>query len=178
MGGRGSQVAVYRIWAKVGLVFYESRCVAWLGAAIPRLRPRLEIQSAPDTVVFMSSLQSTPVLPDGVRLGNERLIRLTESAGRKTAALMAREKKGAYLRVRIMGGGCNGLSYKMGFTPEPKSGDILVQTSGIEVLVDSKSALYLRGTVLDYSDALVSGGFKFGNPNARSSCSCGESFSV
>ena len=71
-----------------------------------------------------------------------------------------------------------GLSYKMKFVPEPKRGDILVRTAGAQVLVDSKSALYLKGTHLDYSHALVSGGFKFTNPNAKASCSCGESFSV
>jgi iron-sulfur cluster assembly protein len=70
------------------------------------------------------------------------------------------------------------LSYKLKFTPEPRRGDILVRTAGTPVLVDSKTALYLKGTQLDYSDKLVAGGFKFSNPNAKASCSCGESFSV
>jgi iron-sulfur cluster assembly protein len=61
---------------------------------------------------------------------------------------------------------------------EARRGDILVETAGVSVLVDSKSALYLRGTRMDFSDALIMGGFKFSNPNAASSCSCGESFSV
>jgi len=82
------------------------------------------------------------------------------------------------LRVAITGGGCNGLSYKMRFVAEPKAGDILVRSEGIEVLVDPKSALYLRGTHLDYSDKMIGGGFKFSNPNAKASCSCGESFSL
>jgi iron-sulfur cluster assembly accessory protein len=84
----------------------------------------------------------------------------------------------SYLRVAISGGGCNGLSYKLRFAEAPKAGDILVRTSGVEVLVDPKSALYLRGTVLDYSDKMIGGGFKFSNPNAKASCSCGESFSL
>ncbi len=117
-------------------------------------------------------------LPDGVREGNENLVLLTEAAGRKVAALMARERQGEFLRIAISGGGCNGLSYKLKFTPEPRRGDILVRTAGVPVLVDSKSALYLKGTHLDYSGALVAGGFKFSNPNAKASCSCGESFSV
>ncbi len=117
-------------------------------------------------------------LPEGVRAGNENLIQLTEPAGKKVNALIAREQQGALLRVAITGGGCNGLSYKMKFVPEPKRGDILVRTAGVSVLVDSKSALYLKGTRLDYSSAMVSGGFKFSNPNAKASCSCGESFSV
>jgi iron-sulfur cluster assembly protein len=119
-----------------------------------------------------------PALPEGVRKGNENLILLTESAGRKIHDLMERERSGDYLRIAISGGGCNGLSYKMRFTSVPKRGDILVDSSGASVIVDSKSALYLKGTHLDYSTELISGGFKFSNPNAKSSCSCGESFSL
>jgi len=117
-------------------------------------------------------------LPEGVREGNENLICLTNAAGTKVNSLIAREQQGEFLRVAITGGGCNGLSYKMKFVPAPKRGDILVRTGGARVVVDSKSALYLKGTHLDYSSAMVSGGFKFSNPNAKASCSCGESFSV
>lgn len=117
-------------------------------------------------------------LPEGVREGNENLVLLTAPAAAKVAALIAREAQGSYLRVAISGGGCNGLSYKMKFVAEPKRGDILVRTAGAQVLVDSKSALYLKGTHIDYSSALVAGGFKFSNPNAKASCSCGESFSL
>lgn len=113
-----------------------------------------------------------------VRTGDERLVRLTEAAGRKVAALVAREAQGEFLRVAISGGGCNGLSYKLRFALAPKRGDILVATGGTRVLVDPKTALYLKGTVVDYSSALIAGGFKFTNPNAKASCSCGESFSV
>ena len=119
-----------------------------------------------------------PSAPDGVREGNENLVRLTAAAGDKARALITREQKGDFLRVAITGGGCNGLSYKMKFVPAPKRGDILVRTAGVPVVVDSKSALYLKGTHLDYSGAMVAGGFKFSNPNAKASCSCGESFSV
>lgn len=116
--------------------------------------------------------------PEGVREGNENLILLTPAAGAKVRALIAREGQGEFLRVAISGGGCNGLSYKLKFVPAPKRGDILVRTAGVPVLVDSKTALYLKGTHLDYSPAMVAGGFKFSNPNAKASCSCGESFSV
>ena len=75
-------------------------------------------------------------------------------------------------------GGCNGLSYKLRFTGKSRKGDILVRSGGATVLVDPKTALYLKGTELDYSAALIAGGFKFTNPNAKASCSCGESFSV
>ena len=117
-------------------------------------------------------------LPEGVREGNETLILVTEPAGAKLQALIVREQKGEYLRVKITGGGCNGLSYKMKFVKDTKRGDILVRSSGAQILVDTKSALYLRGTHLDFSDKMVGGGFKFSNPNAKSSCSCGESFSI
>jgi iron-sulfur cluster assembly protein len=123
-------------------------------------------------------MADTLEIPEGVRLGNENLVLVTPSAGRKLNSLIAREQKGDYLRVKITGGGCNGLSYKMKFVSEPKRGDILVRSSDAQVLVDTKSALYLRGTQLDYSDKMVGGGFKFSNPNAKSSCSCGESFSI
>ena len=115
---------------------------------------------------------------DLVRNGNERLVRLTESAGNKVHKLIDREKTGDFLRIRITGGGCNGLSYNMKFVPLGKKGDILVESAGVGVLVDSKTALYLRGTTLEFSDKLVGGGFKFQNPNATASCSCGESFNL
>jgi iron-sulfur cluster assembly protein len=128
---------------------------------------------APTPVVSLDG-----ALPEGVREGNENLIQLTDAAGAKVSALINREAQGSYLRIAISGGGCNGLSYKMKFVPTPKRGDILVRTGGAKVVVDSKSALYLKGTHLDYSAAMVAGGFKFSNPNAKASCSCGESFSV
>lgn len=105
-------------------------------------------------------------------------MRLTEPAGKKVGALIAREQQGNYLRIAISGGGCNGLSYKLRFAAAPKKGDILVRTGGAEVLVDIKTALYLKGTLVDFSDRMIGGGFKFTNPNAKASCSCGESFSV
>jgi len=121
---------------------------------------------------------SLTTLPEGVRTGDERLVRLTPRAGEKVLELAAREGKGDFLRVGISGGGCNGLSYKLKFTKEPRRGDILVESSGAIAVVDSRSALYLKGTTLDYSDKMVGGGFQFENPNAKSSCSCGESFSI
>ncbi|TAG29384.1 MAG: iron-sulfur cluster assembly accessory protein [Verrucomicrobia bacterium] len=121
---------------------------------------------------------TAPGMAEGVRRGDERLVQLTGAAGQKVAALIARESQGAFLRVAISGGGCNGLSYKLRFAPTPKRGDILVESAGINVIVDPKTALYLKGTHIDYSSALIAGGFKFTNPNAKASCSCGESFSV
>ncbi len=128
--------------------------------------------------VTVSTTATSSTLPEGVREGNENLVRLTAEAGAKVAALIARDQQGEYLRIAITGGGCNGLSYKLKFAPEARRGDILVRSAGVPVVVDPKTALYLKGTLLDYSDRMVAGGFKFSNPNAKASCSCGESFSV
>jgi iron-sulfur cluster assembly protein len=124
-----------------------------------------------------TTLAQPPAAPP-VREGGEGLVRVTEAAGGKVRALVARENQGDFLRIAITGGGCNGLSYKLRFATEPKKGDILVRSGGVSVLVDGRTALYLKGTVLDYSSQLIAGGFKFTNPNAKASCSCGESFSV
>ncbi|MGA2605102.1 MAG: iron-sulfur cluster assembly accessory protein [Verrucomicrobiia bacterium] len=118
--------------------------------------------------------------PSGPRTGSEKLIKLTEAAGRKVSQLMQRDgvADGA-LRVKIVGGGCAGLEYKMDFEknpPTPK--DILIQSAGVRVLVDVKSALYVSGSEIDFQDKMIGGGFKIHNPNATATCSCGESFSV
>ena len=123
-------------------------------------------------------MSTTTANPPAIREADERLIRLTETACAKVRDLIAREEGAGYLRVGISGGGCNGLSYKLKFVSEPRKGDILVRSGQVRVLVDSKSALYLKGTVLDYSHAMIGGGFEFSNPNAKASCSCGESFSL
>jgi iron-sulfur cluster assembly protein len=138
----------------------------------------VSLSSIPAPVLPPVAAAPDQPLPEGVRVGNEQLVCLTESAGRKVAALIARENQGGFLRVAISGGGCNGLSYKLRFTPEARRGDILVATAGVRALVDAKTALYLKGTHIDYSNQLIAGGFKFSNPNAKASCSCGESFSV
>jgi len=126
----------------------------------------------------VSAIAIITALPEGVREGNENLVRLTADAGAKLTALIAREQQGDFLRIAITGGGCNGLSYKLKFVPGPRRGDIVVRSAGVAVAIDPKTALYLKGTQLDYSHKLVAGGFKFSNPNAKASCSCGESFSV
>ena len=118
------------------------------------------------------------VLPEGVRAGNEKLLEISPEAGSKLVELMAREQKGDFLRVKITGGGCNGLVYNMEFVAAAKRGDILVSAFGAAVLVDSRTALYLKGTKFEYSSKLVGGGFEFTNPNATANCSCGQSFSI
>jgi len=113
------------------------------------------------------------------RVGDERLIRVTPGAAQKVSSLLAKQgRPKGVLRVAVMGGGCSGLQYKMDLQDGPANRDILVETGGIKVVVDPKSALYVSGSELDYVEALQDGGFKVKNPNAASSCSCGESFSA
>jgi iron-sulfur cluster assembly accessory protein len=113
------------------------------------------------------------------RVGDERLIKVTESAAKKVGSLLTRQGRAhGVLRVAVVGGGCSGLQYKMDLQDGPANRDILVETGGIKVVVDPKSALYVTGSELDYVDALQDGGFKVKNPNAATSCSCGESFSA
>jgi iron-sulfur cluster assembly protein len=113
------------------------------------------------------------------RVGDERLIKVSQSAARKVSSLLQKQgRPGGVLRVAVVGGGCSGLQYKMDLQDQPANRDILVESSGIKVVVDPKSALYVTGSELDYLDALQGGGFKVKNPNAATSCSCGESFSA
>ena len=104
--------------------------------------------------------------------------RLTPSAAQKVSTLLAKQgRPNGVLRVAVLGGGCSGLQYKMDLQDAPASRDILVESGGVRVVVDPKSALYVTGSELDYLDAL-DGGFKVKNPNAATTCSCGESFSA
>ena len=113
------------------------------------------------------------------RVGDERLVKVTSNAARKVSTLLQRQNRPqGVLRVAVIGGGCSGLQYKMDLQDGPANRDILVESAGIRVVVDPKSALYVTGSELDYVDALQDGGFKVKNPNAATSCSCGESFSA
>jgi iron-sulfur cluster assembly accessory protein len=112
------------------------------------------------------------------RVGDERLVKLTPSAASKVSTLLTKQgRANGVLRVAVVGGGCSGLQYKMDLQDGPAQRDILVESGGVRVVVDPKSALYVTGSELDYLDAL-DGGFKVKNPNAATSCSCGESFSA
>lgn len=113
------------------------------------------------------------------RIGDERLIKVTASAAKKVSTLLEKQGRPAgVLRVAVIGGGCSGLQYKMDLQDQPANRDILVESSGVKVVVDPKSALYVTGSELDFVEALQGGGFKVNNPNAATSCSCGESFSA
>jgi len=122
---------------------------------------------------------STEALPINYKIGNERLIGVTETAAAKLASLLQEKgKPDGALRLKVVGGGCSGLQYVMDLVDGPKERDILVPTQNVHLVVDPKSALFVSGSVLDYSDDLQKGGFKVTNPNAVAHCSCGESFAV
>ena len=113
------------------------------------------------------------------KIGNERLIRITEKAARKLESLLEQKgKPDGALRLAVVGGGCSGLQYVMDLVDGPKERDILVPISNVRLVIDPKSALFVSGSVLDYSEDLQKGGFRVTNPNAVAHCSCGESFAV
>ena len=113
------------------------------------------------------------------RVGDERLLKVSESASVKVKSLLQRQgRSDGVLRVAVIGGGCSGLQYKLDLQDAPANRDILVESGGIRVVVDPKTAICVTGSQLEYADKLEDGGFKVNNPNAASTCSCGESFSA
>jgi iron-sulfur cluster assembly accessory protein len=117
--------------------------------------------------------------PVNYRIGNEKLIRVRDAASAKLRALLARQGRASgALRVSVIGGGCSGLQYKMDLVDGPANRDIVVESNQVRVVIDPKSALFVSGSELDFSDDLQKGGFKVSNPNAVAHCSCGESFSA
>jgi len=113
------------------------------------------------------------------KIGNEKLVKVTDPAATKLTSLLTRQgRPNGALRVAVIGGGCSGLQYKMDLVDGPANRDIMVLSSGVRVVVDPKSALFVSGSLLDFSDDLQKGGFKVTNPNAVAHCSCGESFSA
>ncbi len=105
-------------------------------------------------------------------------VSITDRADQRIKDLVAAEKReGQGLRLKIVGGGCSGLQYKMDLDAE-RAGDRIFEKDGAKVLVDMKSLLYLNGTELDYKEGLMESGFVFQNPNVKRSCGCGTSFAV
>lgn len=107
------------------------------------------------------------------------IVTVTERAEREIRSIFEREQPeiSTGLRLGVVGGGCSGLSYEMEFS-ETRSNDRVLSFEGFQVLLDPKSAIYLKDVVLDFEDGLKGKGFVFKNPNATNTCGCGESFSV
>lgn len=114
------------------------------------------------------------------KLGNEKLIKVLPNAASKLTSLLTRQGRAEHgaLRVAVVGGGCSGLQYKMDLVDGPANRDLMVVSNEVRVVIDPKSALFVTGSELDYSDDLQQGGFKVKNPNAVVTCSCGESFAA
>ncbi len=113
-------------------------------------------------------------VPEGASV----LLRVTPEAIAQLKHLREKEGEGrAGVRLGVKGGGCSGFSYVLEFG-EPHEGDRLFEQDGIRFFMDRKSAIYLKGIVLDFRSGLKGKGFSFDNPNASSTCGCGESFSV
>ena len=106
-------------------------------------------------------------------------IHVTEQAAKQMMKIAAKEGYDEFgLRMAVKGGGCSGLTYKLGFTEVPKKDDKIIEEHGVKLFIDFKSMFYLGGTVLDFSGGLNGKGFEFTNPNAKTTCGCGNSFSV
>ncbi len=109
------------------------------------------------------------------------LVQITDVALAQIQQLMVDEKAKSEtvqgLRLGVKGGGCSGLSYKIAFD-QPQPNDYLLERDGVQIYIDPKSAIYLKGMTVDYQGGLEGKGFVFTNPNATSTCGCGESFSV
>jgi iron-sulfur cluster assembly accessory protein len=105
-------------------------------------------------------------------------IQVTESAAGRVKELLDRDGKLEThgLRMKVVGGGCSGLQYQLSFDDQTDDHDTTLEKGGVRVIVDEKSALYLMGCQLDYVDTLMEAGFKIENPNAKSTCGCGQSF--
>ena len=109
-------------------------------------------------------------------VANENILTLTSPAAAEYRSLQSQpDHAGKHIRFYVEKGGCSGMQYGMVFD-EKRDGDLASDQHGVTVLIDPISADYLRGTVVDFSDAMTGGGFKITNPNAKQSCGCGKSF--
>ena len=103
---------------------------------------------------------------------------LTESAAAQIKKLLARDSRpGCGLRVSVTDGGCSGYAYNLDFDNQQRPEDMVLDRNGVKIYVDTASAPYLAGTMIDFVGGLYGGGFKFTNPNATATCGCGTSFS-
>ena len=106
-------------------------------------------------------------------------IEISEKAAVRIRALLEEKRTpGGGLRLGVKGGGCSGLSYFLDWAAEPSKFDQIVERDGARVFVDPKSAVFLAGTVIDWQQTLMQSGFVFRNPNVKSACGCGESFTI
>jgi iron-sulfur cluster insertion protein len=124
----------------------------------------------------MTEMQSEIAPPDA---GSERHIVVTDGAARRIAALKTQEDTpDAFLRIAVSGGGCSGFQYGMSFDSQTNSDDSIFEHAGIAVVVDDVSLDLLNGAEIDFVENMMGASFQIRNPNAASSCGCGNSFSI
>ena len=109
---------------------------------------------------------------------NDNVVLTDDAAKRVNAILTGEKKEGYFLRVSVTNGGCSGMSYNLTFDNKEEEFDKIYESKGVKILCDIKSWFYIKGTEIDFSDDLLSGGFKLTNPNANKTCGCGTSFSA
>jgi iron-sulfur cluster assembly accessory protein len=118
-----------------------------------------------------------PVAAPTIDLGTQNPISLTAKAVEMVKDAIQREGLADFgIRIGVIGGGCSGFQYSMDFEKEPREDDTTLEQDGIKLFVDPMSAMYLQGVTVDYVVGLQGAGFKFNNPNAKSTCGCGSSF--
>ena len=103
---------------------------------------------------------------------------VSQSAAKRIALLASREAKPVMMRVAVLGGGCSGFQYNFSFEESSNADDLMIERDGARVVVDATSMELLKGSELDYVEEMVGSAFQVKNPNATSSCGCGNSFSV
>ncbi len=118
-----------------------------------------------------------PIVGPNAATSVNDVVRLTPLAAEKARELLA-QRGATALRLGVRGGGCSGNSYVMEYCEREEENDLVVESHGVRLVVDRKSALVLQGTEVDFVTGLMGSGFKFNNPQVRHSCACGESFSV
>ena len=128
---------------------------------------------------LLDDLVDEETMADEVQKKSEKPVTLTERAAKQVLKIMTddQDQNDLYLRVAVEGGGCSGLSYKLGLDYSTEN-DIKYVNYGVEIIVDEKHLMYLEGITIDYPDGLDARGFTFDNPNAIDNCGCGTSFSI
>ena len=121
---------------------------------------------------------AAPAAPSYLARVSEPEITLTQNAARRVAAIAARKKQPAILRLAVDGGGCAGFTYSFELAGEPDEGDTVTETDGVRLVVDPASLELVRGSAVDFVEDLGGASFRVTNPNAQSGCGCGSSFSV
>jgi iron-sulfur cluster assembly protein len=137
-----------------------------------------------DSIVTIGSIPGTADAQEGapsLRPALAENLHVTPNAVKRIRVILAKEgislREGG-LRLGVKGGGCSGLSYSVGFDRQPRERDKIFAFDDVQVFIDPKSFVYLKGMTLDYEETLIRQGFNFLNPNSTKSCGCGSSFSV